>query len=85
LEILEHNHTYKVKVLCEPQLGKRGLYLTISTKDSGAQVRNMMNFIAYADGKHSLIEIANIIGVYAGDLIPIIKQLTEAELLEKLD
>jgi aminopeptidase-like protein len=85
LEILEHNYTYKVKVLCEPQLGKRGLYPTISTKDSGAQVRNMMNFIAYADGKHSLIEIANIIGVYAGDLIPIIKQLTEAELLEKID
>jgi len=80
--ILEHNKKYKPLVLCEPQLGKRGLYPTLSTKESGAKVRNMMNLLAYADGEHDLIDIAEIIGVYAGDLIPIVKQLLEANVLD---
>ena len=48
-------------MLCEPQLGKRGLYPTISTKDSGNEVRDMMNFLAYCDGKYSALQIAEII------------------------
>lgn len=50
----------KVKVLCEPQLGKRGLYPEISTKDSGEVVKNMMNFISYCDGTNSILEISDI-------------------------
>ena len=84
LEVLEANHTYRCTVLCEPQLGKRGLYPTLSAKESGLQVRDMMNLIAYADGQHDLIEIANIIGVYAGELIPIAHKLQENDLFEVL-
>lgn len=80
--LLEHNFKYKTKILCEPQLGKRGLYPTLSTKESGKQVRDMMNLIAYADGKHDLIDIANIIGVLAIKLIPIVEKLIDADLLE---
>ena len=32
IEALENNKNYKVTVLCEPQMGKRGLYPTLSTK-----------------------------------------------------
>lgn len=80
--LLEHNFQYKTKVLCEPQLGKRGLYPTLSTKESGKKVRDMMNLIAYADGESDLIEIANVIGVSAAQLIPIVQKLMDAELLE---
>jgi aminopeptidase-like protein len=69
-------------VLCEPQLGKRGLYPNLSTKESGKQVRDMMNLIAYADGKYDLIDIANIVGVSAIKLIPIVEKLIDADLLE---
>lgn len=63
INIFEKNCIPKVKVLGEPQLGKRGLYPTISTKGSGMVVRNMMNFIAYADGTNDLVDICNIIKV----------------------
>ncbi len=82
IELLEKNDYYKVNVLCEPQLGKRGLYPTISTKTSGGIVRTMMNFIAYADGNNDLIDIANIIGVQAGELFDIVDKMKAAKLIE---
>jgi aminopeptidase-like protein len=82
IELLEKNNYYKVNVLCEPQLGKRGLYPTITTKKSGAIVRDMMNFIAYADGNNDLIDIANIIGVQAEELFEIVEKMKRAELIE---
>lgn len=75
IQALEHNACYKMAVFCEPQLGKRGLYPTISQKGSYDEVEAMMNFIAYADGKNDLIDISNIIGVKVKDLIPVIEQL----------
>jgi len=61
IDIFEKNRFYpKVKVFCEPQLGKRGLYPNISTKESGNIIRNMMNFISYCDGSNSILEIAEI-------------------------
>ena len=82
IELLEKNNYYKVNVLCAPQLGKRGLYPTISTKTSSDTVRDMMNFIAYADGNNDLIDIANIIGVQAEDLYDIVDNMKRASLVE---
>lgn len=59
IEAIERNQKYKVVVLCEPQMSKRGLYPTLSTATSGEPVKLMMNFISLSDGKTSLIEIAN--------------------------
>ena len=58
LQILEKNVIPKMQVYCEPQLGKRGLYPTLSTKKSGNQIRTMMDLITWSDGKHTLLEIA---------------------------
>ena len=48
----------KNKILCEPQMGKRGLYPTLSTKNKKTISRNYMDFLQYADGKSSLEKIS---------------------------
>jgi aminopeptidase-like protein len=78
---LEYNNYYKVNCLCEPQLGKRGLYPTISKKGSSQEVRAMVDFVAYADGSNDLIDISNIIGIPVKNLISIVKRLIENQLV----
>ena len=51
----------KYKVLCEPQLGKRGLYPLLSNKENKSYSRQYMDFLQYADGKNSLTTISNYI------------------------
>ena len=80
-QALEHNAYYQVTCLGEPQLGRRGLYPTISQKGSYDQVRIMTNFLAYADGEMDLIEISNQIGTPIHELIPIIEKLRDHSLL----
>lgn len=81
LECIESNCYPKSAVLCEPQLGKRGLYPTLSTKGSGKTVKTMMDLLAYSDGEMSLLEIAETIGAPMWDLIPIVKRLVDTKLL----
>jgi aminopeptidase-like protein len=81
IEALEENYYYKVNVFCEPQLGKRGLYPTLSTKTSGAEVSLMMDLITWSDGTKSLLEIAEICEVPIWDLYPIVAKLVEHNLI----
>jgi aminopeptidase-like protein len=82
IEVVEQNCMPQVTVLGEPQLGRRGLYpKTLSTKSSGDAMRVMMNLIAYCDGKHSLLDIAEIIGVPMWDLMPVFHKLKEQGVL----
>jgi aminopeptidase-like protein len=78
----EASIVYRATVPCEPQLGRRGLYPTLSTRESHAQVRNMMNLLAYADGAHDLSSIVETIGVPAGELTAIAMTLQANDLLE---
>ncbi len=48
----------KNKILCEPQMGKRGLYPTLSTKEKKNMTKNYMNFLQYADSNNSIEKIA---------------------------
>ena len=81
VDLLERNAKYRVACVGEPQLGKRGLYPTLSTKESGATVRTMMNLIAYSDGRNDLIDISQRIGVPVRQLYPILERLIQADLL----
>jgi aminopeptidase-like protein len=82
LGLIEENYKYKIRCLGEPQLGKRGLYPSISTKNSvDDELRKMMDFIAYADGDNDLINISNKINVPVWELYPIIQKLVKADLL----
>ena len=84
IEALENNFIYKVNVIGEPQLGKRGIYPNISTKKSISVVRNLKNVIVYCDGKNDLIDIANIINVPIWEIYPIINQLLKNSLITKI-
>ena len=81
IRALEHNQRYRVTCLGEPQLGKRGLYPTISKKGSYDQVKAMVDFIAYADGKNDLLDISNLIHVPVDVLIEIAEKLAANHLL----
>ena len=72
IEALENNIIPLVKVVGEPQMGKRNLRPNISIKNkytnlSGAAgtpsllSKNLMNFLQYADGKNDLKNISKII------------------------
>lgn len=82
IDALEMNQSYQVQVLCEPQLGKRGLYPTTSQKGSYDKVKAMVDFIAYADGRTDLIDISNKIQAPIGELIRIIKKLKDNNLIK---
>lgn len=85
LTCLENNETLRVTVLCEPQLGKRGLYPTISSRGSAAAVANMMHMLAYCDGSRDLLSIAEVIGCPMWELLEAVKNLKQHGLLEVVD
>ncbi len=85
IDILENNYYYELTTFCEPQLGKRGLYPNISTLETAKETNVMMNLLSYADGKHDLIDIAEIIGVSADRLIDMAKKLENHNILVKKD
>ncbi len=84
LQGLEYNRFFQVTCLCEPQLGKRGLYPTSSFKGSADHVRAMMDLIAYSDGKLDLIAISDKINVPIDRLIPIVDRLMDEGLLREV-
>jgi aminopeptidase-like protein len=79
---LEANASYKAATLCEPQLSPRGLYPSISDKNSGRTVRTMMNFIAYCDGRNDLFDISGIIGEPVSRLVEIAEKLLSGDIIK---
>jgi len=61
IEILLERIYPKCKIMCEPQMGKRGLYPTLSTKNENKLTGSYMDFLQYADGTNSLEKISNLI------------------------
>lgn len=84
LEILEYRSIPKVTVLCEPQLGRRGLYPTVGTKDTRETVSMMMDFIAYADGSNDLLDIAEIINKPVWEIYPLYETLMSHGVVEDI-
>lgn len=60
MEVLEGNKTYvNLNPKCEPQLGRRGLYRTLSGQaERGQQEIAMFWVLNLSDGTHSLLDIA---------------------------
>lgn len=81
IDALEQRCYPKALVLGEPQLGRRGLYPSLSTKTSTKSVRTLLDLISYADGTRDLIEIAGECNVPVWSLYPLLKTLVQAEIL----
>ena len=58
IEILLKKIVPRIKVLCEPQMSKRGIYPTLSKGKIPSNIKDLMNFITYADGSNDLLKIS---------------------------
>lgn len=85
LELLEANRVWRASVLCEPQLGKRGLYPTTSTRESGASMQTMMDLLAYVDGHRDLLDIAEVINADFQECAGTAAKLAEHGLLKDVE
>jgi aminopeptidase-like protein len=85
LEAIEKNKKYVSNNLCEPQLGKRGLYPDLSTKETRHKVERILNLLSLCDGKHSLLDIAEILNVKIWDLYEHIDVLLKYHLISEVD
>lgn len=84
VRLIEGNRIYVSTVLCEPQLGKRGLYSTLSQKGTSHKSKVLMDFLAYSDGANDLISIGDIIGADCGTLLEVAEILQNAGLIREL-
>jgi aminopeptidase-like protein len=83
IHVIENNFLYKYKVLCEPQLSKRGLYSSLSERYSGLNSRDLLNILSYADGLNDFIDIRDKTRISFKRLVNLINVLIENDLIEK--
>ena len=83
IEAIEKNKIFKVNVLCEPQMGKRGLVSTLSTKEKNQEVKLMMNFLSLCDGQSSLLNIAESLNIPIWELYKLVDKLKSHKLIDQ--
>ncbi|MGE0642677.1 MAG: DUF4910 domain-containing protein [Nitrospira sp.] len=84
LDLLEHNKVYRATCLGEPQLGRRGLFPTLSRKDRHQVVADTLNVLAYADGQHDLVDMSMKTHIPFSRLLPLTAKLVEGGLLSEV-
>jgi aminopeptidase-like protein len=81
IELIERDRVYRTTCLGEPQLGRRGLYPSLGTRDVHREVAAMLDLLAYADGTRDLIAVSEVIGVPVAELYPLVDRLVAEGLL----
>ena len=84
LQLVENNARYQAVNMCEPQMGKRGLYPTLGSPIKPVDVKRMMHILAYCDGEHDVIDIAEIIDCPAWELVSLFAKLFDADLIKEV-
>lgn len=82
IEAIENNKIYKPTVLGEPQLGKRGLYRTISSQAPSKNDRQLLDFLSLVDGTTPLLEISERLDTPIWDLFDLVELLVKHGLIE---
>ncbi|MBL7936885.1 MAG: DUF4910 domain-containing protein, partial [Bacteroidia bacterium] len=87
VKALELNNKYLNTVpYCEPQLGKRGLYpSSVNPTESRKLIHDRMHLLTYADGNHSLLEIAELKNINVFDLEIHLEPLLHAGILKYIN
>lgn len=63
LKSIQMNITPEIATFCEPHLSKYGLYPTLSRKNMSKEFNNILNFLAYANGKRNLHELSQLLKI----------------------
>jgi aminopeptidase-like protein len=84
ISVLEYNPVPRAMLLCEPQLGKRGLYKNLAKKGSSASASLIKDFLSFSDGHHSLLDIAELVSRPAWELQTVCQELLNPGLIEDL-
>jgi aminopeptidase-like protein len=79
--ILENEKRWNSSAACEAQLGKRGLYPSLSTAESARDVAGLVNVLAYCDGTWSESEIAELCLLSKREVHEYIEVLSQAGLI----
>ncbi len=84
IDLIEHNRKYmSLNPMCEPQLGKRGLYRMIGgPQDGGVQELPLLWVLNLSDGKHSLLDISERSGLSFGVIKMAAEALVEHDLIK---
>ena len=80
---LEATDYLRSTVIGEPQLGKRGLYHTMHARTVADEVLLRTHILAYADGQHSVADIAELCEVSEADVQLLVDELCEHELITR--
>lgn len=82
IDTLELGPFPKAKTKCEPFLTKRNLYPTLSKKSNiNYELKNLLDILAYSDGKRSIFQISNILNLELKSCIKVLKKLKEQNLI----
>ena len=81
IKILQKKIIPKNLILCEPNMGKRKLYPTMSTLKRNKGVENLMNFLQYSDGKNTLENISKKIRINFKDTQKVYYKLKKYNLI----
>jgi aminopeptidase-like protein len=81
IEILETERVLLTSNYGEPQLGPRGLYHSMLNKNTSSEVMLRTNILAYADGRHSIADIAELTGDSVDDVSTLTAELEQHALL----
>jgi aminopeptidase-like protein len=87
IECIECNKVYKATFLCEPKMDKRNLYPSLGFGDSvnsTTKIKLMMDILAYADGNHDVLSMANRFNIPMLDMLESIDILVKEKLLDKV-
>ena len=72
----------KAKTECEPFLTKRNLYPTLSIKKNiDNELKNLLDILAYSNGKRSIFQILNILNLELKYSLKILKKLKKHDLI----
>jgi aminopeptidase-like protein len=85
IDAIESERRYRATILCEPQMGRRGLYSALGARGIPAAVRTRMNILAYCDGDHSLLDIADLLDLPMSELCPFVDELLQHKLIAPVD
>ena len=67
----------------EPQLGRRGLYHTVMKKTTPEDVMLRTNVLAYADGEHDELDMAELFLVDRAEVTAMVDELVEHDLIRR--